>query len=30
MIDHLDRGTFLLHEREYAIAAPPRRGDRML
>jgi hypothetical protein len=30
MIDRLDRGTFLLHEREYALSDPPRRGDRML
>jgi hypothetical protein len=30
MIECLDRGTFLLHEREYALSAPPRRGDRML
>jgi len=30
MLDRLDRGTFLLHEREYALSAPPRRGDRML
>ena len=30
MIDRLDRGTFLLHEREYALSAPPRRGDRTL
>ena len=30
MIDRLDRGTFLLHEREYALSAAPRRGDRSL
>ena len=30
MIDRLEGGTFLLHEREYALTAPPRRGDRVL
>jgi hypothetical protein len=30
MIDRLDRGTFLLHEREYALSKAPRRGDRRL
>jgi hypothetical protein len=30
MIDRLDRGTFLLHEREYPLSNPPRRGDRIL
>jgi len=30
MVERLDRGTFLLHEREYALSAPPRRGDRVL
>jgi hypothetical protein len=30
MLERLDRGAFLLHRREYALARPPRRGDRML
>jgi hypothetical protein len=30
LIECLDRGRFLLHRREYALAAPPRRGDRKL
>jgi hypothetical protein len=30
MLDRLEQGSFLLHRREYALAAPPRRGDRML
>jgi hypothetical protein len=30
LIDHLDAGGFVLYEREYRIAAPPRRGDRGL
>ena len=30
MLERLDRGVFLLHRREYALAAPPRRGDRKL
>jgi hypothetical protein len=30
LVDHLDTGGFLLYEREYQIAAPPRRGDRCL
>lgn len=30
MLDRLDHGSFLLHRREYALSAPPRRGDRML
>jgi hypothetical protein len=30
LVDHLRDGGFLLYEREYRIAAPPRRGDRAL
>jgi hypothetical protein len=30
LAEHLDRGGFVLYEREYRIAAPPRRGDRPL
>jgi hypothetical protein len=30
LADHLRGGGFILHEREYSIAAPPRRGDRSL
>lgn len=30
MMARLDEGAFLLHEREYELAAPPRRGDRAL
>jgi hypothetical protein len=30
MLERLDRGIFLLHQREYELAAPPRRGDRRL
>lgn len=30
LIAHLQRGGFVLHEREYRIAAAPRRGDRAL
>jgi hypothetical protein len=30
LVDHLGSGGFLLYEREYRIAAPPRRGDRCL
>ena len=30
LLDGLDAGSFVLHRREYALAAPPRRGDRML
>ena len=30
MIERLEQGAFLLHRREYALAAPPRRGDRAL
>jgi len=30
MLERLDRGVFLLHEREYELATAPRRGDRTL
>ena len=30
LADHLQSGGFVLYEREYRIAAPPRRGDRRL
>jgi hypothetical protein len=30
LVEHLRGGGFLLYEREYRIAAPPRRGDRRL
>ena len=30
LIERLERGMFLLHAREYALAAAPRRGDRKL
>jgi hypothetical protein len=30
MLQRLEQGSFLLHTREYALAAAPRRGDRML
>ncbi len=30
MIERLERGSFLLYEREYALATAPRRGDRGL
>jgi hypothetical protein len=30
LLDHLHGGGFVLYQREYRIAAPPRRGDRQL
>jgi hypothetical protein len=30
LVERLERGTFLLHEREYLLASAPRRGDRSL
>ncbi len=30
LVAHLDEGGFVLYEREYPIASPPRRGDRRL
>jgi hypothetical protein len=30
LVEHLEGGGFVLYEREYCIAAPPRRGDRRL
>ena len=30
LVEHLRNGGFLLYEREYRLAAPPRRGDRRL